>query len=169
MNAADIQPGNVVISLSLTMVIRAGSRTLRKQPGKETVNNLNELNEAFACGSLQPSDSGKRSCIEPFDTILLVSMRTVRRKSEFTSRCCRAIAAALTVGVYGHAVPQWLHASSQSSTPKYTSHCDLFLSGSSDDPGWGTVMSRLKSSGVLEQGFRNEIAEAMITSCRAEA
>ncbi|CAE7865091.1 MNS3 [Symbiodinium necroappetens] len=44
---------------------------------------------------------------------------------------------------------------------------DAWISLRLDGCCWGTVMSRLKSSGILEQGFRNEIAEAMITSCRA--
>ena len=35
--------------------------------------------------------------------------------------------------------------------------------------GWGTLMSRLKSSGVLNYGFREEIAETMVASCRAAA
>ena len=35
------------------------------------------------------------------------------------------------------------------------------------DAGWGTLMARLKSSGVLKYGFREEIAETMMASCRA--
>ncbi|CAK9051469.1 2-Mannosidase [Durusdinium trenchii] len=32
---------------------------------------------------------------------------------------------------------------------------------------WGTLMARLKASGILDYGFRSEIAETMIASCRA--
>jgi len=44
---------------------------------------------------------------------------------------------------------------------------DAWISLRLDGCRWGTLMSRLKSSGVLKHGFREEIAETMMASCRA--
>lgn len=44
---------------------------------------------------------------------------------------------------------------------------DAWISLRLDGCCWGTLMSRLKSSGVLNYGFREEIAETMVASCRA--
>ena len=44
---------------------------------------------------------------------------------------------------------------------------DAWISLRLDGCCWGTLMARLKATKILDLGFREEVAETMVASCRA--